>query len=330
MRIALDPWGGDYTSQFSVGSEADREESSVQALEERIEDRPWAPVGPCSTSLPALVAVVDGVMRSDAAAMVSEDDRRALALFGSYATGAVTINSEVHVVQDQVVRVFIAGGNWPEPQDLNVSVGDNISLSYRGISSPSDTYEKLREDLTNEMRRSEARVAEALSAEDSLILADGNLTFISGSSSVVGVIKTIHKVYLAPKRARILERLRPGERTPLFRIVSGRKKNGHKDGYSVLTCYLRLAQPQPIELPFAGLVRLEVKASLEDKAVELLDQAAFKVFSLASRPPKDPRAPQNLIPIGGLERQLRRKLGEPQLVRRAIEKELFRQAAKEA
>ena len=92
----------------------------------------------------------------------------------------------------------------------------------------------------------------------------------------------------------------------------------------MFSCYLRLTPPRRIEHAFAGLVRLEVKASLgPDKAVALLDQAALKVFALASRAPKDPRAPQNLLPVGGLERQLRRRLGDPQLVRRGIEKALL-------
>jgi hypothetical protein len=257
-------------------------------------------------------------MRTDAPAMVTEGERRAFALFGSYATGAVVINSQVQIVQDRVMRLFIAGNNWPEPANVQVIAGSGASLCYQGLSSSADSYDKLREALTTAMRQSEAQVAEALSGEDGLILADGNLTFFSGSSSVVGVIKTIHKMYLSPKRAAILGRLQPGERTPLFRIVSGRKN----DGYSVLTCYLRLIQPQPIELPFAGLVRLEVKASLKERAVELLEQAAVKVFTLASRAPKDPRAPQNLIPIGGLERQLRHRLGDPQLVLRGIKQKL--------
>ena len=93
----------------------------------------------------------------------------------------------------------------------------------------------------------------------------------------------------------------------------------------MFSCYLRLTQPRPIEHAFAGLVRLEVKASLgPHKAVGLLDQAGLTVFGLASRAPKDPRAPQNLLPVGGLERQLRRRLGDPQLVRRGIEKALLR------
>src|SRR5215510_1875703 len=314
MRIALDPWGSDYTSQFTVPHEVDSEDSSVQALEEPIEKRPWTPIKPCPPTLPQVTAVVDGVMRTDAPAMVMEGERRALALFGSYAVGAVVINSEVQIVHDRVVRLFIAGSNWSEPDDIAIIAGTGKNLPYQGLSVKVDTYEKLREALMTEMRRSEAQVAEVLSGEDSLILADGNLTFIGESSSVVGVIKTIHKMYLAPKKAKILERLQTGERTPLFRIVSGRKS----DGYSVLTCYLRLARPQPIELPFAGLVRLEVKASLREKAVELLEQAAVKVCALASRAPKDPRAPQNLIPVGGLERHLRHRLGDPQLILRGI------------
>jgi hypothetical protein len=319
MRIALDPWGGDYAGQITVSPEVDSEDTSVQALDEQIEDRPWKPVPPAPPFLPQETAVVDGVMRTDAPAMVMEGDRRALALFGSYATGAVVLNAQVHIKHDRVTRLFIAGSNWPDPESVNVISENALPLRYEGMSAKAETYDKLREALTAEMRQSEAKVAEALSGPESLILADGNLTFFGGSSSVVGVIKTIHRMYLSPKRATILERLQPGERTPLFRIVSGRKS----DGYSVFSCYLRLVQPQRIELPFAGLVRLEVKASLgPTNAVALLDQAAVKVFALASRAPKDPRAPQNLIPIGGLERQLRHKLGDPQLILRRIKNTL--------
>ena len=83
-------------------------------------------------------------------------------------------------------------------------------------------------------------------------------------------------------------------------------------------------EPRPIEHHYAGLVRLEVRVGLGvSKAAELLDQAAVKVAAVASRAPKDPRAPQNLIPVGGLERQLRHKLGDPKLVRRGIERELL-------
>jgi hypothetical protein len=38
----------------------------------------------------------------------------------------------------------------------------------------------------------------------------------------------------------------------------------------------------------------------------------------ASARHKDPRAPQNLYPIGGLERELRRRLGDRDLAMRAL------------
>ena len=47
----------------------------------------------------------------------------------------------------------------------------------------------------------------------------------------------------------------------------------------------------------------------------------------ASEPHKDPRAPQNLYPIGGLERELRRRLGDPDLLYRAL---LLRSSANSA
>jgi hypothetical protein len=188
------------------------------------------------------------------------------------------------------------------------------------MSVKADTYDDLREALVNEMRRAEAQVAETLSKEERLVLADGSLKFFGGASSVIGVIKSIYKLYLPTKRATILRQLQPGQRTPYFCIEGKRKTTGYK----ILTCYLRLAQPQPIEMPFAGLVRLEMNPSQRERGnvSDLFDQAALKVRELASRAPKDPRAPQNLIPIGGLERQLRHKLGDMQLVVRGIKQKL--------
>jgi uncharacterized protein len=318
MRITLDPWGGDPASQITVPYKIDSADTSVLALDDPIEDRPWAPVVPAPPALPTVTVVVDGVLRSDMTALVAEGEQQALALFGSYATGAVVMDHHAELAHDQVARLFIVGGNQASP-DVDVPAGSGRPLRYRGYSAPCDTHEKLWETLITAMCKAEAGMAEALSTPTSLILADGNLTFLGGSSCVVGVIKSLHRIYLTGRRAAILERLRPRERTPLFRIVSGQRC----ERYQVLTCYLRLAPPQRIEPACAGLVRLEVKASLGmPHAVVLLEQAAVHVCALASHAPKDPRAPQNLIPLGGLERQLRHKLGDPLLVRRGIARAL--------
>lgn len=323
MQITLDPWGSDYSSQVAAPHDMDSEETTVQALEEPIEDGPWKPRCPQPLILPAMTAVIDGVMRSDARAMVTRDDTRFLGLFCSHATGAVIVEQRVErvrIVEIQVQRLFITGSGQSGPDNIHVPAGTSSPLTYMSHSSSATTPDNLSEALINQMRQAESNIAEKLSGPDRLILADGNLTYIGGSSSVVGVIKSIYRMYLSNQRTKILERLEASERTPLFRIQGGKKR----ESYDVFSCYLRLTQPRPIEHVFTGLVRLEVKASLgPDKATALLDQAAVKVFELASRAPKDPRAPQNLLPVGGLERQLRRRLGDPKLVRRGIEKALL-------
>src|SRR5687768_7876084 len=105
MRIVLDPWGGDYGSQIATPHEADTEEMTVQTLDEEGEKCPWKPIDPRPTTLPSETIVVDGVMRSDAFGMIEDGERRALALFGSFAAGAVSINSQVRIVQEHVVRL---------------------------------------------------------------------------------------------------------------------------------------------------------------------------------------------------------------------------------
>lgn len=324
MRISLDPWGGDYGSQISTPQAVDEEHPSAQVTGQQVEAGPWQPRTPSPEQMPNMTAVIDGVMRVDAPAILSDEDTRFLALFGSYAAGAVVIDRRrVEIIEEQLDRLFIVGGGQ-SGQDVPVAAGtgSKIKMHYRSMSVPDLTPDSLRESLMAAMRQAEVDVARKLSGNERLILADGNLTFLSDSSSVVGVIKTIQRMYLAPKEAKILEQLQPGERTPLFQFSGSSKRKS----FEVFTCYLRLANPRPIEHPFTGLVRLEVKIGLGiQRAVRLLDQAAHAVSALASRAPKDPRAPQNLIPIGGLERRLRHRLGDPKLVRRCIEKALLNQ-----
>jgi hypothetical protein len=50
----------------------------------------------------------------------------------------------------------------------------------------------------------------------------------------------------------------------------------------------------------------------------LADLAQVTLVRYASAEYKDARAPQNLYPIAGLERELRRRLGEPALLYRAL------------
>jgi hypothetical protein len=71
--------------------------------------------------------------------------------------------------------------------------------------------------------------------------------------------------------------------------------------------------------PWAGIVRIECSADLpvsEVTNLAALSQACLGRFASAEY--KDTRAPQNLYPIAGLERELRRRLGDPRLLYRAL------------
>jgi hypothetical protein len=81
--------------------------------------------------------------------------------------------------------------------------------------------------------------------------------------------------------------------------------------------YLRL--PGRSAAPWAGVVRLECSADVPLPEVRrLASLSALLLPPLASSPHKEPRAPQNLVPIGGLERELRRRLGDQQLLYRSL------------
>src|SRR5690606_27259422 len=54
------------------------------------------------------------------------------------------------------------------------------------------------------------------------------------------------------------------------------------------------------------------------EATALADRVAATVPRFATQPHNDPRAPQNLHPIAGLERELRRRLGDQALLERAL------------
>ena len=81
--------------------------------------------------------------------------------------------------------------------------------------------------------------------------------------------------------------------------------------------YLRL--PGLPSAPWAGIVRVECSPDLTtDRVVALANLTQAVLPRFASTEYKDSRAPQNLYPIAGLERELRRRLGDSRLLYRAL------------
>ena len=67
------------------------------------------------------------------------------------------------------------------------------------------------------------------------------------------------------------------------------------------------------------MVRCEVDGSEPlAEAVATANQVTALLPRYATRPHQDARAPQNLHPIAGLERELRRRMGDPALLWRGL------------
>jgi hypothetical protein len=81
-----------------------------------------------------------------------------------------------------------------------------------------------------------------------------------------------------------------------------------------------LADPFPGASDLAGIARLEVSEIVGVEAARQLADASTAILPrfVPSRW-RDPRSPQNLLPIGALETALRRQMGDGRLVRRHIE-----------
>jgi hypothetical protein len=156
--------------------------------------------------------------------------------------------------------------------------------------------------------RGEAGGTGSHGAEADLLIVDGPLRGRQHLPRVLGYIKSHHATYLPPELNAVVRALAPGQRTPAFHMGTSWERH---------SWYLRL--PGPAGSPWAGVVRVECPADLPAAEVTRLAGLSQRCLSrFASAAYKDTRAPQNLYPIAGLERELRRRLGDPRLLYRAL------------
>ncbi|MGI5144038.1 hypothetical protein [Streptomyces sp. CA-106110] len=141
-----------------------------------------------------------------------------------------------------------------------------------------------------------------------LLVVDGPLRGRTHLPRALGFIKSHRTAYLPPDLHAMLSTLATNERTPVF--LMGTSWDRH-------AWYLRL--PCTPGAPWAGVVRLECAADIPTaEAVALANLSQLVLPRYASCEYKDTRAPQNLVPVAGLERELRRRLGNPVLLSRAL------------
>jgi hypothetical protein len=284
--VSLEP------ARFQEGPPLDPEPEAFHPLEE-----PWEAKRGGEAPWPEPLYFVDGKERAEA--LLSQGPR--LALLGCVAAGAVALKGgRVELLGLRVRRVGVG---------LEEALGAG-ELLYEPAPSLGQGLEGLLAGLRAAREALEREVAEGL--RGGLLVVDGPVRLLR-EGPLMGYIKTHWARYLPKEREALLEALAPGERTPAFRV--------HRKGLELASWYLRLPlPPEGLRPPLAGLLRVE--APLSGPFLELADLSLGLFPSLASHPVKDPRAPQNLLPVGGLERELARRMGRPEVVGRLLSRHL--------
>ena len=319
--LRADPWMPDY----GMGFEASADEPPA-GVDHSVESTNWSLARIPERSYRGAVWFVDGVRRVELRLLADSNERRAPGLFGSYAVGGVLCEASSYGAArpgrepgraaafgaHEVSRAVILGGGL-RAERIDVPAGAG-RLVFEPSSVAGDEPDAPLLGLQDLMRKAEGRLAARLGEGDAgaLVLTDGPLAFFDPTPSpVVGVIKRTSRRYLPPEQEALLARIEPGQRTPLFAL-------GDEERIRRYSWYTRLV---PLRSPWhdhAGILRCEVRAGVGvGGATELADGVSGLLAFFAGRP-IDPRAPQNLAPVGALETWLRHRMGHAVVVRRAL------------
>ena len=298
QKVAIESWDPDY----GVPSTEPTEEVDVEIdVGVEVPEQRWAPVPAQVEQRPEALLFIDGVRRIDANAWL--DDGRSpvrQGMFASFAAGAVRVVEQAHVDRVEVRRTLFAPGN-PEAFVTRAGTYEAFGVATPGADALSSALQECLGDL-------EVDVAARVVDNADLVVVDGPLYRRAHLPHTIGYVKTHRVQYLKGRPAETIAALAAGERTPVFRF---------RTSWTRHAWYLRL--PGPRAHAWSGVVRMEATADLPlDETVALANLTAGLLPRYASKPHKDPRAPQNLYPIAGLERELRRRLGDAVYVERAL------------
>jgi hypothetical protein len=254
------------------------------------------------------------LMRGDLAGGGPATDASA-ALCASYAAGVVCCcERQAHVILVEARRGLFTVAR--HARDIATWAGNYPA--YRTAANPAVPL-SVTLSAALQRRLGEVEVATAIAARaalaghgvppgSDLLVVDGPLRGRQHLPRALGYIKSHRASYLPPALNALVGALAPGQRTPVF--LMGTSWDRH-------TWYLRL--PGGSGAPWAGVVRIECSADLKaPEAIELAALSQRVLGRFASAAYKDSRAPQNLYPIAGLERELRRRLGDPRVLYRAL------------
>ena len=303
MAVFVEDWGANYGSAYLVTPD-----DPGSASAELVEDGPdfAAHHGLPPAEQDGAIAFVDGVRRGEAS-LWQEDaaGRSGRGVAGGHACGAVIADRASAAFGESRVHRIVIWGSGMIGELPPVRGG----WAWNVVSVAEDNPDAPLKELQIRMRHEEGRLAEDLCAAGYLTVVDGPLNFVrSRDLPVVGFVKTHYRALLDPEHHRQIPKLGPGQRSSLFRLG--------RDRYSA---YLRLAPGSANASPWSGIVRIELPQSAGlVAAISTADRIAGLIPLYAGVPHRDPRAPQNLQPIGALERFLRHRLGSAALATRAV------------
>jgi hypothetical protein len=300
MRFSVETWAPEYGSSIEADELVDASERVDATIERALAD--WAPITPPASAALARVLFVDGVRRIDARVWIHDGARAHPAVCASVAAGIVECAGATARVTDALVRRALIAPAAAAASAIETRHGTYAPVPTVG-DDPGAAYLAIHARMT-------ALEAEVVGDHDGdLVVFDGPLRGRTHPRGV-GYVKTQHVQYVPDEAVGVLGRLDSGQRTPLMLI-------GDRSPLSRRSWYLRL--PGRRSHPLSGVVRCELPATGPvATAIQRADAVSAALPRFASHPHKEPRAPQNLVPIAGLEHRLRHHLGDPLVLERAL------------
>ncbi|ACY97485.1 MULTISPECIES: hypothetical protein [Thermomonospora] len=318
--ITIDPWDPGYATSFTAEALTELDATTAEIdLDVEVPAARWRPITPAvPAALPRSLLIVDGVRRIEARVWVS-DPTGAMPTAGiaaSCAAGVVRCDLD-GAAPAQLAEVSVRRSLFtpsPHAAALRTWAG-----AYTVQPAPGAGAEQLSLALQRQLSELEVELAtrHRTAGEDDLLILDGPLRGRAHLPRTIGYVKTHHTAYLSGPAASVLASLAPGQRTPVFGMGTSWRRH---------SWYLRLPVRSPA--PWAGIARCEAGADLPAaEVIALADLSTVILPTLAGVDYKDPRAPQNLVPIGGLEKLLRHHLGDAKLLYRALRRATARPSA---
>ncbi len=298
MRYIPESWAPEHTAPLP--EESDDDAPVNVEIERRADD--WGAID-CAGDPYARVAFVDGVRRRDTWVVAEGEDTDCRGLMASWAAGAVVCDRTAEITGVKVDRAVFC--NADGAKDVTPIPG----FTYRHRSASGDSADELTMESHRAMLDLELKVAASLPTTDLLVL-DGPLRgAVKDDQLTLGYVKTHYRAYGNELVSDAVAKLEAGQRTPVFHIT--------RLNTSRLTWYLRL--PGERAHRWADIARCEMPPDPPDgDLTEIANRVSATLLPFATKGHQDPRAPQNLLPIGALERELHHRLGDRGLFLRAF------------